>query len=141
MHRLPAPVLPGRLFPPKGVVGCLRASLDRLGVESVELYQVHGYIHQWYKSIESVAKDLAECVKLGLCKTVGVSNYSKDQMVRMYEALKKQGVPRESAHSAYSLCLCSSLTLPLRRSKSPQIRSSTVCSDGQRGLRMLNARG
>ena len=84
------------MFPPKGVVGCLRASLARMGIESVELYQVHGYIHGWYKSIESVAKDLAECVKLGLCKTVGVSNYNKEQMLRMYEALKKEGVPRMS---------------------------------------------
>lgn len=89
------PVLPGRIFPPKGVIGCLQASLDRLGLESVENYQVHGHIHAWYKSIESVAKDLAQCVNLGLCKTVGVSNYNKEQMIRMYEALKKEGVPCE----------------------------------------------
>lgn len=72
-------------------------------MESVELYQVHGYIHSWYKSIESVAKDLAECVKLGLCKTVGVSNYNKDQMLRMYEALKKHGVPRTSLSSKFQI--------------------------------------
>lgn len=36
-------------------------------------------------SIETVAKGLAECVKLGLTKTVGVSNYSEEHMVRMYE--------------------------------------------------------
>lgn len=61
----------------------MKNSLKRLGVESVELYQVHGYIH--LTSIEHVAKGLAQCVKLGLAKTVGVSNYSKEHMIRMYD--------------------------------------------------------
>ena len=81
--RLPVPFLPGRWFP-IGVVGCLKNSLARLGVDQIDLYQVHGYVHP-HKSIESVAKGLAECVKLGLTKAVGVSNYNTQQMIRMYD--------------------------------------------------------
>ena len=36
-------------------------------------------------SIETVAKGLAQCVHEGLAKTVGVSNYSKEDMIRMYD--------------------------------------------------------
>lgn len=78
------PLLPGRFFPPKGAVGCLQASVKRLGQKQVDLYQVHGYVH-FHKSIDAVAQSLADCVEKGLCKTVGVSNYSKDQMLMMYE--------------------------------------------------------
>jgi len=98
---LPLPIMPGRFFPPKGIVGCLKNSLQRLGVDSVELYQVHGYIH--LNSIESVAKGLAQCVNLGLTKTVGVSNYSKEHMIRMYDALAKEGIPLASNQIEYSL--------------------------------------
>ncbi|KAL7005810.1 hypothetical protein EMMF5_004546 [Cystobasidiomycetes sp. EMM_F5] len=99
---LPVPILPGRIFPPKGVVGCLKASLARMGLEQCDLYQVHGRVH-FLTSIETVAKGLAECVKLGLTKTVGVSNYSEEHMVRMYEALKKEGIPLASNQFEFSL--------------------------------------
>jgi len=99
---LPVPVLPTRWFP-KGIVGCLKDSLNRLGVSQVDLYQVHGKVHL-LTSIETVAKGLAECVKLGLTKTVGVSNYSKEDMIRMYDALAKEGVPLASNQIEYSLC-------------------------------------
>lgn len=69
---------------PRGIVACLKESLARLGVESCDLYQVHCAWTFAY-SMNTVAKGLAECVKLGLCKTVGVSNYSKDQMIAMYD--------------------------------------------------------
>ena len=67
-------------------MGCLRDSLTRLGVSQVDLYQVHGKVH-FLTSIETVAKGLAECVRLGLNKAVGVSNYSKDDMIRMYDGM------------------------------------------------------
>lgn len=63
-------------------------------MESVDLYQVHGPVHM--TSVEHVTKGLIRCVKLGLTKTVGVSNYSKDQMIRMHKALMKEGIPLAS---------------------------------------------
>jgi len=98
---LPVPVLPTRWFP-KGVVACLKDSLKRLGVSQVDLYQVHGKVH-FMTSIETVAKGLAQCVHEGLAKTVGVSNYSKEDMIRMYDALAKEGIPLASNQIEYSL--------------------------------------
>ena len=64
------------LFTPP-VVNNLRKSLERLGVDSVDLYQVHSTgLH----SFQSYADGLAECVKLGLCNAVGVSNFSTSEM-------------------------------------------------------------
>ncbi|KAK6330686.1 hypothetical protein TWF718_002885 [Orbilia javanica] len=98
---LPFPIFLGRLWP-VGIVGALRNSLERLGVEQVDLYQVHIPVFVFY-SIETIAKGLAECVKLGLTKTVGVSNYNKEQMVKMYDELKKYGVPLASNQIEYNL--------------------------------------
>ncbi len=68
----------GLLAPlPLSVESC-KASLKRLGVDSVALYQIHGSIG--YFSFASQAKGLAEVVKLGLAKEVGVSNFSKDEL-------------------------------------------------------------
>ncbi|KAK6496131.1 hypothetical protein TWF481_002155 [Arthrobotrys musiformis] len=98
---LPFPVFPGRLWP-VGIVGALKRSLERLGVEQVDLYQVHIPIFVFY-SIETIAKGLAECVNLGLTKTVGVSNYNEEQMVKMYDELKKYGIPLASNQIEYNL--------------------------------------
>ena len=81
----PVPILPTRIWP-RGIIGSLKGSLARLGIAQVDLYQVHGKVHV-LQSIESVAKDLARCVNLGLAKTVGVSNYSKDDMITMYNGM------------------------------------------------------
>ncbi|KAF3901717.1 hypothetical protein AA313_de0200134 [Arthrobotrys entomopaga] len=55
------------------------------------------------KCIEGIAKQLAECVDLGLTKTVGVSNYNKEQMIRMHDALAKYGVPLASNQIEFNL--------------------------------------
>ncbi|KAJ3172698.1 hypothetical protein HDU88_006028 [Geranomyces variabilis] len=98
---LPIPVMPWRLMP-RGIVGCLKDSLQRLGLESCDLYQVHAAWTLPY-SHASVAKNLAECVKLGLAKTVGVSNYSKEQMIAISDLLEKEGVPLASNQIEYNL--------------------------------------
>ncbi|EWC47774.1 hypothetical protein DRE_02974 [Drechslerella stenobrocha 248] len=99
---LPFPVFVGRLLPGRGIVGALRNSLARLGLEQVDLYQVHIPIF-WFYSIETIADGLAECVNLGLTKTVGVSNFSIEQMIRMHDALAKHGVPLASNQIEFNL--------------------------------------
>ena len=70
-------------------------------MECVDLYQIHGPIH--LRSIEVVANALAEAVKLGLTKTVGVSNYSTADTIKMYDCLQKHGIQLASNQVEYSL--------------------------------------
>ncbi|KAF9413060.1 hypothetical protein BGZ94_000851 [Podila epigama] len=103
-----APVIATKFFPwpwklsyPDSLLNALKGSMERLGVDVIDLYQIHGPVH--IRSIEVVADALAEAVKLGLVKTVGVSNYSIDQTVRMHAALAKHGIQLASNQVEYSL--------------------------------------
>lgn len=99
---LPLPWPPTRLFVGKSVPDACRESLKRLGVEQVDLYQIHGPVHV-FNSIDAVAGGLAKCVELGLTKAVGVSNYSRDEMIQMDESLKKRGLRLASNQVEFSL--------------------------------------
>ena len=83
------------------VVGALKRSLGRLGVESVDLYQIH-FPSPW-ASIPRLMDGLADAVKAGLTQTVGVSNYSADQMREASATLARRGVPLASNQVEYSL--------------------------------------
>ena len=79
----------------------LKASLVRLGLESVDLYQIH-----WptpFMSIDRMMEGLAECVKSGLTRTVGVSNFSQTQMLASYSSLARHNIPLASNQVHYSL--------------------------------------
>ncbi len=81
--------------------GALTASLERLGLERVGLYQVH-----WpysLSSIESLMDWLADEVAEGRVGAVGVSNYDAEQTRRAHAALAKRGVPLASNQVNYSL--------------------------------------
>lgn len=69
----------------------LKESLKRMGLDSVDIYLVHGHIHA--RSIATVAKSLAECVDNGWTKVVGVANYSAEDMLQMAEELAKYDIP------------------------------------------------
>lgn len=79
----------------------LRKSLDRLGLERVDLYQIH-----WpfpLVSIETWMAGLADVVEAGLVRAVGVSNYSLADMRRAQAALAKRNIPLVSNQVDYSL--------------------------------------
>ncbi|GAB4504750.1 MAG: aldo/keto reductase [Anaerolineales bacterium] len=79
----------------------LKHSLERIQVENVDLYQVH-----WPSpllSTEVIAEGLAICVKEGWTRTVGVSNFSPNQMLAAYSALARRGIPLASNQVKYSL--------------------------------------
>jgi aryl-alcohol dehydrogenase-like predicted oxidoreductase len=92
--------LPWRVW--KGALRvALRASLTRLGLERVHLYQMHWPfppvpIEAWMDAMADAARD-------GLIGCVGVSNYSADQMRRAHAALALRGVPLASNQVSYSL--------------------------------------
>ncbi|MCX8071585.1 MAG: aldo/keto reductase [Candidatus Binatia bacterium] len=79
----------------------LRASLDRLRLPFVHLYQIHGPISLC--SHETMAEALAEAVQSGLCKAVGVSNYSEKETRAIHAALTRRGIPLASNQIEYSL--------------------------------------
>jgi aryl-alcohol dehydrogenase-like predicted oxidoreductase len=91
---------PWRLFP-SSIPKALRGSLERIGVESVDLYQVH-----WptpLMNVDRTMDGMAECVKSGLTRTVGVSNFNQTQMLASYSALARQNIPLASNQVHYSL--------------------------------------
>jgi aryl-alcohol dehydrogenase-like predicted oxidoreductase len=57
----------------------LKGSLARLGVENVDLYQIH--LPSPLMSTETMMEGLAECVKTGMARTAGVSNFGPTRMV------------------------------------------------------------
>jgi aryl-alcohol dehydrogenase-like predicted oxidoreductase len=83
------------------LLGALRGSLKRLGLEQVDLYQIHWPFPP--VPIETWMEAMAEAVKLGLARAVGVSNFNAEQMRRARAALAKHGLPLASNQVEYSL--------------------------------------
>jgi aryl-alcohol dehydrogenase-like predicted oxidoreductase len=79
----------------------LKATLARLGRDSIDLYQ-HHYPNARL-SIPKLMDWVAEAVEAGKVKTVGVSNYSAEQMREAHAALAKRGIPLASNQVEYSL--------------------------------------
>jgi aryl-alcohol dehydrogenase-like predicted oxidoreductase len=88
-------------FGKRSLLRALKGSLARLGLESVDLYQIH-----WptpLMSIDTMMEGLAECVKSGLARTVGVSNFGPTQMLAAYSSLARHNIPLASNQVHYSL--------------------------------------
>ncbi|MBL8092130.1 MAG: aldo/keto reductase [Anaerolineales bacterium] len=79
----------------------LKGSLERLGIEAVDLYQIH-----WPSPIvspETFMEGMAICVKEGLTRTVGVSNFWKQRIMRAYSTLSQHGIQLASNQLPFSL--------------------------------------
>ena len=85
----------------RNLVRALRRSVERLGLEQIDLYQVHWPVPP--VSIGRWADGLAAAFEAGLVRAVGVSNYSVSQVRRTHEALAARGIPLASNQVAYSL--------------------------------------
>jgi aryl-alcohol dehydrogenase-like predicted oxidoreductase len=79
----------------------LLASLDRLGIERMDLYQIHGPIS--LRSHSAMADALAAVHSEGLVSAVGVSNYSVSEMGAIHAQLSARGLPLASNQIEYSL--------------------------------------
>lgn len=79
----------------------LDASLARLGVERVTLYQIH--FPSFLQPIPTLMRHLAAAVRDGKALAVGVSNYSAAQMRLAHRVLADEGVPLASNQVQYSL--------------------------------------
>jgi aryl-alcohol dehydrogenase-like predicted oxidoreductase len=88
-------------FSRRALIGALDRSLSRLGLDRVDLYQIHmpvGFVSQ-----AKLWESLAEVVESGRARYVGVSNYPADLMRRAHAALAKRSIALVSNQVEYSL--------------------------------------
>jgi len=93
--------LPWR-FRAEDVADAVTASLKRLKMPSVDLYQVH-FPFPSFLSQEGLMNALADEVQQGRIKAVGVSNYSAEQLREAHRLLARRGVPLAVNQVRYSL--------------------------------------
>lgn len=88
-------------FSARTLLQALDASLERLGVAQIDLYQIH-----WPYSlinVNAMMDALAEAVRAGKVRTVGVSNYSAKLMHKAHARLARHDIPLASNQVHYSL--------------------------------------
>jgi aryl-alcohol dehydrogenase-like predicted oxidoreductase len=88
-------------FSAKSLLRAVDKSLERLGIETIDLYQIH-FPNPIFR-INSLMDALAETVKAGKVRLVGVSNYGAEQMKQAHDRLASHGVPLASNQVEYSL--------------------------------------
>ena len=92
--------LPPR-FSAHTLLDALDASLERLGVEQIDLYQIH-FPNPLFK-INALMDALAEAVRAGKVRAVGVSNYNAQQLREAHARLARHDIPLASNQVRYSL--------------------------------------
>lgn len=73
-----------------GTIKACERSLRRLGVDAIDLYQVH-----WpnpFVPISSTMRAMEELVRRGMIRYIGVSNFSASQLERAQHALKREEI-------------------------------------------------
>jgi aryl-alcohol dehydrogenase-like predicted oxidoreductase len=90
------------------LLAAARHSQERLGIDAVDLYQIHGPIS--LRSHDALADALAGAQAEGLVRAVGVSNYSEKETRAMDTALRRRGLRLASNQVEFSLLR----TMPLR---------------------------
>jgi aryl-alcohol dehydrogenase-like predicted oxidoreductase len=93
--------LPWR-FRKEDVADAVTASLKRLKMPSIDLYQVH-FPAPSFLSQAGLMNALADEVEQGRIKAVGVSNYSAEQLREAHQLLARRGVPLAVNQMRYSL--------------------------------------
>jgi len=99
---------PWKLNVHSSLLASARASCQRLGIESIDLYQIHGPIS--LRSHGAMAEALAAAQAEGLVKAVGVSNYSAKETRSIDAALRRCGLRLASNQVELSLLR----TMPIR---------------------------
>jgi aryl-alcohol dehydrogenase-like predicted oxidoreductase len=92
---------PWKLAVTSALIRSARASLERLGLDSIDLYQIHGPIS--LRSHGALADALAAAHAQGLIKAVGVSNYSMTETRSIDAALRARGLRLATNQIEFSL--------------------------------------
>ena len=82
-------------------LSALRGSLKRLGMATVDLYQIHGPMP--LTPAEITASWLVDGLDAGLIRAAGVSNFNREQTIRSHHTLERRGYPLASNQLEYSL--------------------------------------
>jgi aryl-alcohol dehydrogenase-like predicted oxidoreductase len=90
------------------LLSAARHSRERLGTDTIDLYQIHGPVS--LRSHDALADALAAAHAEGLVRAVGVSNYSAKETRAIDDALRKRGLRLASNQVEFSLLR----TMPLR---------------------------
>ena len=93
--------MPWKLNVKRALVDAAKASRERLGVEAIDLYQIHGPIS--LRGLAAQAEALVEAHAQGVVRAVGVSNFSPKETRRMDEELRKRGLRLASNQVEFSL--------------------------------------
>jgi len=100
----------GRMGPGPNAVGLSRGhimdqiagSLQRLGLDHVDLYQIHGFDSA--TPLEETLRALDDCVSRGLVRTIGCSNLAAWQIMKALGISEKNGWARfETVQAYYSI--------------------------------------
>ncbi|MFD3488667.1 aldo/keto reductase [Streptomyces sp. NPDC058665] len=87
---------PGASLTPAYLRGAIDASVSRLGVDQVDLYQLHGPDDE--HRVDEVVEFLTEIVAAGKARHVGVSNFAGWQVAKLARLLEERGGPPLVSH-------------------------------------------
>jgi aryl-alcohol dehydrogenase-like predicted oxidoreductase len=93
--------MPWKLNVKRSLVDAAKASRERLGVESIDLYQIHGPIS--LRGIPAQAEALAEARAQGVVRALGISNFSPKETRRFDAELRKRDLRLASNQVEFSL--------------------------------------
>src|ERR1700761_6380398 len=77
----------------------VEASLRRLGTETIDLFQLHGF--DALTPVEEVLQTLDDLIRAGKIRYIGASNFSGWHLMKALAAADRYGLPRHVAHQAY----------------------------------------
>ena len=86
---------------PNALKEALDSSLKRLGVDSIDLYQIHA--PPAHNTIEQYMDVMAEAVKMGKVRAVGVCNFTASQLRNAHACLVQHGIPLATEMVGYNL--------------------------------------
>ncbi len=93
--------MPWKLAVTSALVRSAKGSVERLGIDAIDLYQIHGPIS--LRSHGALADALAAAHAEGLIKAIGVSNYSAKETRSIDAALRTRGLRLATNQIEFSL--------------------------------------
>ncbi len=92
---------PSTRFSAKDIIGTLDGSLKRLGIDAVDLYHLHYPVAR--HKLDEYLNTMAETVKTGKAKAIGVSNFNTELLRYAHAFFAKQNIRLASNETDYSL--------------------------------------